>query len=107
MGVGTYLTNMNAEVTAGRATKTTLADGSFRFTFVLNNIVPRLTRESLDALPQGTMVVNPNAPPFYPATSGSTEYKINQKMYEATVTITWKGFSTAGKDVKLATFIAN
>ncbi|MEI6521577.1 MAG: hypothetical protein WCO98_16300 [bacterium] len=90
LGVPGYMSNMDAEVTAGRATKT-LSGTVATYTMVLKNIVPRLPADVLNIYPNGNIVITPNGLPFTGATAGSNEANMNAKMYRATVVINWRG----------------
>lgn len=103
--VTNYMNNMEAEVTATRATATTLADGSRRYVQTLSNIIPRLSPQVLQALPQGTMTIIPNAKAFPSASGTTTEGKMNGKLSTANVTISWTGADGNSKNISLITHI--
>ncbi len=104
LGVPGYLSNMDAEVTAGRATKT-LSGTVATYTMVMKNIVPRLPADILSDFNNGSIVITPNAVPFAGATAGTNEAKMNAKMYKATVVISWRGMRNKTLSTQMSTLI--
>lgn len=105
--VTNYLSNMEAEVSASRATASTLSDGSRRYVQTLNNIIPRLSPQVLQALPQGALTVIPNGTVFTSVSGTSTEGKMNAKLALVTVIISWVGADGNSKNVTIYTSIVN
>ncbi len=104
LGVPGYMSNMEVEVTAGRAQKV-LSGTVATYTMTLKNIVPRLPADILTLFPTSYISITPNGVPFPGYATTTNEYKMSQKMYKVTVFLSWKGMKNKTMTTQMSTMI--